>query len=567
MDDSIEKLPEPKNVIYQRPVKLDDALLMTKFGIYNLCLITISGTILAAVLLETLGISYVLPVAECDLMLTTKEKGVLSAISFAGIISSSHLWGFLADTRGRRTVILPTLFLAFASTILSSFTTSFWLITITRFFTGFFISGSSATIYAYLGEFHAKSNSSRAIMGASFVFGVGCILLPLIAWSVINQEWEFIIPLLNIVYRPWRLFMVVCGLPSLVCGIALLYFPESPKFLFSRGREQETIDILHQMYRWNIGSKGPKMELTSLLQETEAQQTKVRREEAANSKSVLRLLQQMWQQTAPLFMGTYLKRTTIICVLQFGIYLTSNGMYMFFPDILNRIAELEDRGVVRTTVCQAVYATQVDISRLQQPVVNATVLPELCHQKLDISAYEHSFVLETIYALGFAIIGLIINAVGKLPILVFIFGFCGICGILIVFIDLPLLAIWFYVILLTCGFCISVVNACTVDLFPTNLRAMAVCISLMFGRLGSVVGANIVGFLLDSQCELTFWISGVSLIGCGMLSFFIPNIYKRKAMEERFSVSSRTVNYREYHRNRSVPVDLEQNTLLTGFRE
>uniref|UniRef100_A0A182INB7 Major facilitator superfamily (MFS) profile domain-containing protein n=1 Tax=Anopheles atroparvus TaxID=41427 RepID=A0A182INB7_ANOAO len=536
MESTIQKLPESKNV---SPVKLDDALLMTKFGIYNLVLIAVSGTILAAVLLETLGISYVLPVAECDLLLTTKEKGVLSAISFAGIISSSHLWGFLADTRGRKTVIVPTLFLAFAATVLSSFTTNFWLITVMRFFTGFFISGSSATIYAYLGEFHAKRNSSRAIMGASFVFGVGCILLPLIAWSVINQEWEFTIPLLNIVYRPWRLFLVVCGLPSLVCALALLQFPESPKFLFSRGHEQETIAIVHKMYRWNTGGKGPKLTFTALLQETEAQQTKIRREETANSKSALWLLKQMWQQTAPLFMGTYLKRTAIICVLQFGIYLTSNGMYMFFPDILNRIAELEDRGVVRTTVCNAVYSTRVDIQLLEDGGSNATALPEVCHQKLDISAYEHSFVLETIYALGFAVIGLIVNAVGRLSILVFIFGVCGISGILIVFIDLPLLAIWFYLILLTCGFCIGVVNACTVDLFPTNLRAMAVCISLMFGRLGSVVGANIVGVLLDTNCELTFWISGVSLIACGVLSFFIPNIYKRNASEDRVSISSR----------------------------
>uniref|UniRef100_A0A1Y9HAI4 Major facilitator superfamily (MFS) profile domain-containing protein n=1 Tax=Anopheles farauti TaxID=69004 RepID=A0A1Y9HAI4_9DIPT len=539
MEDTIEKISDPKDVTYQRPAKLDDALLMTKFGIYNLSLITISGTILAAVLLETLGISYVLPVAECDLLLTTKEKGVLSAISFAGIICSSHLWGFLADTRGRRTVIVPTLFLAFASTVISSFTTSFWLITITRFFTGFFISGSSATIYAYLGEFHAKSNSSRAIMGASFVFGVGCILLPLIAWSVINQEWEFVIPLLDIVYKPWRLFIVVCGLPSLVCGLALLYFPDSPKFLFSRGHEQETIEIVHKMYRWNTGGKGPKLAFNALLQETEAQQTKTRREDAVNNKSVIRLLKQMWQQTAPLFMGSYLKRTTIVCVLQFGIYLTSNGMYMFFPDILNRIAELEDQGVSRMTVCNAVYATQIDLNKLQHLDRNSSTLPEVCHQKLDISAYEHSFILETIYALGFAVIGLIINAVGKLPILVFVFAFCGVCGILLVFIDLPVLAIWFYVILLTCGFCIGVVNACTVDLFPTNLRAMAVCISLMFGRLGSVVGANIVGMLLDSQCELTFWISGFSLMGCGVLSFFIPNIYKRNASEDRLSISSR----------------------------
>uniref|UniRef100_A0A182WUB9 Major facilitator superfamily (MFS) profile domain-containing protein n=1 Tax=Anopheles quadriannulatus TaxID=34691 RepID=A0A182WUB9_ANOQN len=522
-----------------RPVKLEEAFLMTKFGLYNLCLIAISGIILAAVLLETLGISYVLPVAECDLLLTTREKGVLSAISFAGIICSSHLWGFLADTRGRRAIILPTLFLAFASSALSSLTTNFWLITVMRFLTGFFISGPSATIYAYLGEFHGKRNCSRAIMGASFVFGLASILLPLIAWSIINQEWELAIPLLGIVYRPWRLFLVVCALPSFVAALVLLGMPESPKYLLARGREKETIAVLRSMYRWNAGRKDPPLALTGVLQETEAQQTKVRREEAASGKSMVGLLKQMWHQTAPLFMGLYLKRTAILCVLQFGIYLTSSGMYMFFPDILNRIAEQQGKGVERTTVCNAVYATRFDIQELAGLDGNGTARSDLCHQKLDISAYEHSFVLEAIYALGFAVIGLIINAVGRLPILVFIFALCGTCGVLIVFIDLPLLAIWFYLILLTCGFCISVVNACTIDLYPTNLRAMAVCISLMFGRLGSIVGSNLVGFLLDTHCELTFWISGLLLVGCGVLSFFIPNIYKRNVSEDRLSVSSR----------------------------
>lgn len=45
-----------------------------------------------------------------------------------------------------------------------------------------------------------------------------------------------------------------------------------------------------------------------------------------------------------------------------------------------------------------------------------------------------------------------------------------------------------------------------------KFRAMAVCISLMMGRFGSVVGANIVGLLLDNNCELMFTISGTSLI-------------------------------------------------------
>lgn len=45
------------------------------------------------------------------------------------------------------------------------------------------------------------------------------------------------------------------------------------------------------------------------------------------------------------------------------------------------------------------------------------------------------------------------------------------------------------------------------------IRAMAVCVSLMMGRVGSVVGANLVGILLDNYCEVVFSTSGAFLIG------------------------------------------------------
>lgn len=331
----------------------------------------------------------------------------------------------------------------------------------------FSISGSSATIYAYLGEFHTKRDGSRAIMGASFVFGIGCLLLPGIAFLVINQEWEFYLPFVNIVYRPWRLFLVVCGLPSLVCGFALLKIPESPKFTFAQGNSEKAIETIQWMHKLNTRGKESKLQIASILDESEAQQKKRRCSEADDTKGFKALMQLIWNQTAPLFMSPHLNKTAIVCVLQFGIYLSSNGMYMFFPDILNRAAELQESGVNRTTLCHAVYATKIDISMLSQN--DTEIIPE-CNQKLDIIAYEHSFILELLYALGFAVIGLIINAVGKLPILVFVFVCCGISGVLIIFIDIPLLAMWLYLVLLTCGYCISVVNAVTVDLFPTNLR-------------------------------------------------------------------------------------------------
>jgi len=122
-----------KNKVYT----FDEALRLTGFGKFNYLLVILSGAILATVLLETLGISFIMPVAECDLNLTTEDKGLLSAIAFAGIITSSHLWGFLADTRGRKSVIMPTLFISFAITIVSSFVQTYWIFTTLRFLAGF----------------------------------------------------------------------------------------------------------------------------------------------------------------------------------------------------------------------------------------------------------------------------------------------------------------------------------------------------------------------------------------------------------------------------------------------
>jgi MFS transporter, VNT family, synaptic vesicle glycoprotein 2 len=118
-------------------VTLEDALTKTTFGKFNYALILLTGAILGCVFLETVSINFILPVAQCDLNLTNQDKGILSAIGFIGIIVSSHLWGFLADTRGRKTVIVPTLLTAFVITIFSSFAKSFWVLVLLRFLNGF----------------------------------------------------------------------------------------------------------------------------------------------------------------------------------------------------------------------------------------------------------------------------------------------------------------------------------------------------------------------------------------------------------------------------------------------
>lgn len=85
--------------------------------------------------------------------------------------------------------------------------------------------------------------------------GTGAILLPGLAWIIINQEWSFYIPVIGTLYKPWRLFVLTCGIPSLICSLALIKLPETPKFVFGQGKEEETIEILRQVYSWNTGKK------------------------------------------------------------------------------------------------------------------------------------------------------------------------------------------------------------------------------------------------------------------------------------------------------------------------
>ena len=59
----------------------------------------------------------------------------------------------------------------------------------------------------------------------------------------------------------------------------------------------------------------------------------------SKSGSVLGLLKSMWHQTAPLFSREFLSKTMLTCSLQFSIFVTSNGMYMWFPLILNSMME------------------------------------------------------------------------------------------------------------------------------------------------------------------------------------------------------------------------------------
>lgn len=225
----------------------------------------------------------------------------------------------------------------------------------------FFISfsASSATVFVYLGEFHNNKQRSRAIMGSSVVLGILCILMPLVAWGVINQDWQFNIPLFDVVFKPWRLFLVVCSLPGLFSFLMMLYLPESPKFLLGQGKQAEAYEVLQKMYQMNNG-KHSKLEPFEIHEENESIESRQRILESKQSR--FPLLTCVWNQTAPLFKPPYLFSTVLICTIQFSIFYTCLGFSVFFAEILNKIASnVGDLTGDRVQMCDVINLKQIQL--------------------------------------------------------------------------------------------------------------------------------------------------------------------------------------------------------------
>lgn len=92
---------------------------------------------MSAVFFEIMGINFTLPVAECDLNITTKSQyGIVSGCWFLGVIMTSHFWGLLSDVYGRRKILTIAPMLCFLTSILSSLSIDYQMLAVFRFFNG-----------------------------------------------------------------------------------------------------------------------------------------------------------------------------------------------------------------------------------------------------------------------------------------------------------------------------------------------------------------------------------------------------------------------------------------------
>lgn len=225
----------------------DQSLELVGYGRFHWMLLIGTGIGCVSIMVEDNCMSFVLPAAKCDLHLTPTEQGFMYVASTMGFVCSSHLWGFVADTWGRRKVLRTALLLCSFTSAASSLSTTSGMLMASRFVVGLCLSGVKGTSMSYLGEFHSARMRPVHLSLLSSCIMSSLILQPLMAMAVL-QHADDAFPI-----KPWRLFILIGCLVSALGALLMHWLPESPKFLLAMGKPKEALDVLRCMHAVNSG--------------------------------------------------------------------------------------------------------------------------------------------------------------------------------------------------------------------------------------------------------------------------------------------------------------------------
>nr|XP_017104209.2 synaptic vesicle glycoprotein 2A isoform X3 [Drosophila bipectinata] len=166
----------------EEAVDFETAIAECGFGLFNVFILFSAAPCLAAMVFSASALSYVMPSAECDLNLTLVQKGMLNAATYGGMILSAVPWGFMADTFGRRPVLISGGWLDGIFILCAALSQSTLHLMIFKFLDGLIICGPFAVVVSYLAEFHGKKHRPYIMLFVGLAVSMGSMLLPFLAY-------------------------------------------------------------------------------------------------------------------------------------------------------------------------------------------------------------------------------------------------------------------------------------------------------------------------------------------------------------------------------------------------
>ncbi|CAG9580140.1 unnamed protein product [Danaus chrysippus] len=421
------------------------------------------------------------------------------ALDLSGVILTAPVWGRAADALGRKPVLLFSTAVSGTLALVAAFMPNLIGFALFKFASSLFLSCPSSLGFAYAGELMPRHKRDLAVMICNALSMLTSTFCPLLAWGILSYNWDNSpIPL-----RPWRVLTIVYAVPVILAAIWVTQAKESPKFLMAKGKHEEALEVLKHIYAFNTGLDKENFCVKSLkiCSDDTLEQNSDSPTSKEDSSSLLRPPHLKWLVLIGFLMfGLFsLNKSVIHDVSEYFICLRLNGLFLFVPDTLNK-AVLSDKP---RTVCELINQPQNQTS-------------SACSDTISYGTFQVTVICSLVY--GTLVMLVSLSSVSKRSQLIIMYSLVGVTCIISALTTNKLLAGISMSALQITALGIGPLTAYAVEMFPTTLRGTAVGAVLMFGRVGSVVGANLAGVFLAGSCTATFYGFSGLLFLCAFLS-------------------------------------------------
>ena len=177
---------------------------------------------------------------DSGITLNAAQIGLAAAIYIAGACVGALIFGHLTDRFGRRNLFILTLAVYLAATVATAFAFAPWYFFIARFFTGSGIGGEYAAINSAIDELIPARVRGRVDLVINGTYWLGSAVGAAGALVLLNTS--------N--FAPnigWRLAFGIGAILGIFVLLVRRNVPESPRWLFIHGRDDEAERIVGEI--------------------------------------------------------------------------------------------------------------------------------------------------------------------------------------------------------------------------------------------------------------------------------------------------------------------------------
>ncbi|XP_045198863.2 organic cation transporter protein-like [Mercenaria mercenaria] len=162
-------------------------------------------------------------------------KSNAQMVFFGGLLAGSFLTGIFSDRFGRKPTLCISSIFYFLAAMGIAWTPSYVVYVFLTFCVGFFSVGNFMPSYVMGMEFVGPSMRRFPGLVGGYYWMVGNLILAGLGYAI----------------RDWSTLQIVCAAPGILFQIFWFVFPESPRWLYTQGKLEESKAVIRKAAKWD----------------------------------------------------------------------------------------------------------------------------------------------------------------------------------------------------------------------------------------------------------------------------------------------------------------------------